>query len=271
MKNLIRVARFFYGTGIMGLGIQQFIYSDFRPVIWPPGWPLWIHGYSIFAYITGVALVTAGIFIILGKKVKVVSLLLGGFLFVVFMAIQCPYVLFIQPNSPRHLGLWTDPLKELALSGGAFVMAGLFNDEAKGYKNFSFYIMEKLVPFGRIFFSITMVSFGIDHFLYTEFVAGLVPAWFPDPTFWTYFAAVALIGSGVAIILEIRVKRIALLLSLMLFLWVIILHIPRAIDDPYGLQGNEVTSVFEALDFSGIALGIAIIYKNKPDGPKTRF
>ena len=102
----------------------------------------------------------------------------------------------------------------------------------------------------------TRSIFGIDHFFYTEFVAALVPSWMPDHIFWTYFAAVALIGSGVAIIIKIRLRPIALLLSVMLFLWLILLHIPRAIADPHVNDGNEITSVFEALAFSGIALGI---------------
>ena len=65
-----------------------------------------------------------------------------------------------------------------------------------------------MIPIGKIFFSITMISFGIDHFLYTGFVATLVPSWFADHNFWAYFAGVALIGSGVAIILEIKCKNL---------------------------------------------------------------
>jgi hypothetical protein len=39
----------------------------------------------------------------------------------------------------------------------------------------------------------------------------------------------------------------------MIFLWVLMLHIPRAIADPYTNVGNEWASVFEALAFSGMA------------------
>ena len=59
-----------------------------------------------------------------------------------------------------------------------------------------------LLILGRIFFSIMLIVFGIDHFLYTEGVAKLVPGWIPGPVFWTYFGAVALIGSGVCITAE---------------------------------------------------------------------
>jgi len=257
MEALIKTARAFYGTGIAALGVQQFIYADFRPVIFPAA-PLWMHASPIWAYAVGAALIVAGILIAVGKKERITSLLLGGFLFVMFIIFQSSYTLFIQPNSPVHLGLWTDPLKELALSGGAFVMAGLAKNESNTpHKNYLFIVLEKFIPFGRIFFSITMLLFGVAHFYYPEFVATLVPAWIPGHTFWTYFAGVALILSGAAIILKIRLKTVALLLSSMLFLWVLLLHIPRAIADPYTGNGNEITSVFEALAFCGIALGIA--------------
>jgi uncharacterized membrane protein len=261
-KIFIKIAGAFYGVGIAALGIQQFVYSDFRPVILPPSWPAMLH-FSIFAYIAGAALVVAGCSVILQKRAKEISLLSGAFLLLSFIFFQGPYILFVQPNRPYHLGLWTDPLKELALSGGAFVMAGLAEGErSMQIRNRLLLALEKFIPLGKIFFCITMISFGIDHFFYTEFVAGLVPAWFPDPRFCTYFGGVTLIASGVAIVLEIRVRKVAFLLSLMLFLWVVLLHIPRAIADAYIANGSEITSVFEALAFSGTAMGIMCMHRN---------
>jgi len=250
---LIKTALAFFGIGMLGIGLQHFIYSDFPPVILP-SWPQWIHT-PVAAYIIGSAIIIAGILILFGIRARTVSLLLASFLLLCFLLVQCPFVLFMQ--SPRHLGLWTDPLKELALSGGAFVMAGLSPYVPTG--NQSLAIPEKIIPAGKIFFSITMIAFGIDHFLYTDFVATLVPAWIPGHIFWTYFAGIALIGTGVGIILKFTRKWVALLAAAMIFLWFIVLHIPRAIADPNGNKGNEITSVFEALAFSGIALGIAVM------------
>src|SRR5688500_93449 len=186
MKNLIKAACVFYGIGVAGIGVQQFYYADLRPVILPP-WPSWMHA-PVLAYITGAALIGAGILILLQKKVVMISLLLGTFFLVMFVFFHVPYLLLINENSPRHLGLWTDPLKELALSGGAFVFAGLFKEQTMEGRHGSNLNsgLEKLIPAGRIFFAITMIAFGIDHFLYTGFVATLVPAWIPGHIFWTY-------------------------------------------------------------------------------------
>ncbi len=111
---------------------------------------------------------------------------------------------------------------------------------------------------GRIFFGIMMFVFGIDHFLYYQFVETLVPRWIPWPLFWTYFAGIALIGSGISFIFKIKVKLIGILTAIMLFAWFLILHIPRAVLMPSEADnGNEITSVFQAFAFSGIALLIA--------------
>jgi uncharacterized membrane protein len=263
MEKLIKAERIFYGVMIACLGAQQLFYADFRPVIFPP-WPVAMPGFSFLAYLGSALLIVAGAAIVFEKKVREVSLYLGGaFLLLLFLG-QVPYELIADPNN-KHLGVWTNPLKELVLAGGAFAVAGSFCTGRAPDEKRSLLIklLEKFIPLGGIFLSITMILFGIDHFLYGEFVSKLVPAWIPGQLFWTYFAGVALIGSGVAIILKVKLKLVAILLGIMIFLWLVVLHIPRAIADPYSDKGNELTSVFEALGFSGIALIVAFGYDRR--------
>jgi uncharacterized membrane protein YphA (DoxX/SURF4 family) len=255
MQNLVRASRAFYGIGIAGIGAQQFIYSEFRPVILA-FWPSWIPAPSIWAYLIGAVLILTGAIIALTKKARVVSVLLGIFFFLLFIGSHVYYQFYLSPYD-FHFGNWTNALKELAFSGGAFIMAASF-PEAR-----SFISNKTLLIIGRIFFSVMLIIFGYDHFLYTEFVATLVPGWIPGHTFWTYVGAVALIGSGVCILLKIQIRLVGILLGSMLLIWFVILHIPRAIADPNSGKGNEITSVFQALAFSGIAFVIAVIAKAK--------
>lgn len=255
MEKLIKAGRAFYAAGIAGIGVQQFIYGDFRPVILPQ-WPEEIPLVTAWAYLAGMALITAAAIILFSKNARKTSLVLATGFLLFFVVFHVSYQLFFSPNS-FHFASWTDPLKELALSGGAFVVAGSYSKEKSYGGSTVKQFPGILIPYGPVFFSITMIVFGIDHFIYTEFVATLVPRWIPAPVFWTYFAAVALIGSGVVIILKIKLKLAGILLGIMLFIWFVILHIPRAMADPYVDKGNEVTSVFEALAFSGIAFLIA--------------
>lgn len=102
-----------------------------------------------------------------------------------------------------------------------------------------------------------MILGGIQHFLFVDFVASLVPAWIPGHVFWTYFAGVALIAGGTGLILPQTVRLAAPLAGLMMFLWVLLLHIPRAMAAAPAQSRNEWTAVFEALTMSGIAFVLA--------------
>ncbi len=105
--------------------------------------------------------------------------------------------------------------------------------------------------------------FGIDHFLYAQGVATLVPAWIPGSLFWTYFAGVALVGAGIAIIIRFQLRMVAFLTGTMIFIWFLILHIPRAIAMPELLNGNEITSVMQSLAFSGVSFALAFTEREK--------
>lgn len=248
IESLSKVGIKFYGTGIAAVGVQQLFYADFRPFVMPPS--NWLPGLALWAYTGSAALVLAGVMITIDKNVRKVSLITGGIFLALFLFYHVPHLLFVNPYG-KHLGTWTNGLKALAFAGGAFIIASSYPKEN------SVKPLEKLIPFGELFFSITMVAFGIAHFVYVDFVKALVPRWIPGEVFWTYFAGIALIGSGVSFTFKIKLKEVALLYGIMVFLWLITLHIPRAIADPFGEKGNEVTSVFQALAFSGIGFVLA--------------
>jgi len=256
--DVIRAGRSFYGTCMAGLGIQQLFYAKFRSVF-VPQWPSGIPGLAFWAYLASAALIGAGMAIIFEKKGRGVALVLGGILLALVVFWHVPYMLFVFPHKLSHLGVWVDATKALAFSGGAFVIAGSFPGEtaSAGEKSPLMGALEKLIPLGRYLFSFMTVTFGIDHFLYTEHVARMVPAWIPGHIFWTYFAGVALIGSGTAILLKIKLRVVAILQGTMIFLWFVLLHVPSAIANPLVGGGFTVASAFDALGFSGIAFVLA--------------
>jgi uncharacterized membrane protein YphA (DoxX/SURF4 family) len=259
METLIKFGRINYALGMAGMGLQQFFYPGFRPVFLP-GWPEMLPDPQLLIYLSSLALMALGACIIFNFKAKKASLICGGVLLVFFILFHFPFQVF---NNPMELGAWANAFKILALSGGAFVMAGSYlNDEMQEeYKRrVIIQLLEKLIPVGRIFFSITLITFGVVHFLYAQGVATLVPDWIPFHLFWTYFAAVSLIGAGISIIFNIKLRLVGILTGFMIFSWFLILHIPRAVAMPELANGNEVTSVFQALAFSGIAFVLAFGY-----------
>lgn len=246
MKDLNGLWRSFYAAGIAAIAIQQLFCADFRPVMLPPG-SEWLPDRLLCTWVFSILLLAVGVYIIFGIKARSVSIALGSLLLLMVLLFQLPYVL---TNAPKVLANWTDPLKELTLSGGAFIVAGSLPEENVSAPT---RFLAQLIPLGKYFMAVLLVVFGISHFIYKDFVATLVPGWIPGHIFWTYFAGAALIAGGLGIGWGIKRKLAAGLTGLMIFIWLIILHIPRAIADPHSGNGNEWTSVFEALAFSGIA------------------
>jgi uncharacterized membrane protein YphA (DoxX/SURF4 family) len=244
MQPLQSAGKLFYGIGIAGIGVLQFIYPGFRPVLLPIP-PEDTQHLNFLVYLVAAILVIAGLFITFMQQVKPVASGLGIFLLLFVIAGHLPQRLI---NHPGILGAWTDALKLLALAGGAFMVAMAFPGK-KSYGS-----IEKIALCGPYFFAVMLIVFGIDHFLYTDFVKSLVPAWIPGSLFWTYVGAIGLMGAGLAILINFKPKIISLLLAIMLFLWLVVLHIPRAAMAPVTDRANEWTSVFECLAFSGMAL-----------------
>jgi uncharacterized membrane protein len=246
------IGRVFFGASIGVLGLLTIYYRDFPYMLIPPKHS-WIPGLATVAYVFGSLLVFAGACIVLEKKIRPASLLLGGVLLLIFCFYFIPYQLLVSANS-KEFGDWENAAKELALSSGAFVIAGSFS---KTNEKRLFGFLSKLVPFGAILFSVTIFSFGVDHFLYARDVVDYVPSWIPFHLFWIYLAGIALLASGVAIMLKIKTRLAATLLGTMTLIWFIILHIPRIIVSPLAYMGSEIASAMLALAYSGIAFVIA--------------
>lgn len=262
MEHLIKAGRWFFAICLAGLAGQQFYYRDFRPCF-VPSWPSPMPGQAILVYLFSIALIWAAIALVSGKMARTTLLLLGWLFVALVLFCHIPFHLVHDPEA-GNIGVWNNAFKELCFSGSALIMASSFPEDTRARVAAIDRRMEGLIPIGTFFFSIMLIVFGMEHMLYGQFVKVLVPDWIPGPLFWTYFAGVALIGAGVGILLQIRLRLVALLTGSMIFIWCLVLHIPRAVVAPVTDKGNELTSVFQSLGFSGVAFVIACVYPLRP-------
>ncbi len=249
MFNLLHIGRIFYGLAIAALGFQTIYYNELPYMLLPADY---FHG-RIVTSIAGIIFLFCAACIVFQKKAEQVSLLFGVTLLLIFLFYFVPYQFFVSKNY-LSFGEWENAEKELALAAGAFVMANSLPSQNKnGLTRF----LRKPAPFGAPVFAIIIFCFGILHFLYAVQASSLVPSWIPNHLFWIYFAGVALLGSGIAIVLKIKTGLIATLLGIMIFTWFVCLHIPRVIAAPAADMPGEVTSALIAFAYSGTAFMIA--------------
>ena len=258
MKNCLMLGRVFFAVSMIASGLQQLIRQDFVRLV--PKLPSWIPAPSIWAVLSGVLLIVAGLAVLFERKRVQASILLGA-LFVVVGLLYIPGVV----GNPGAGYMWTNPCKTLALLGATVILTSL-PDHNNTRRTSS-----RVLPFGRasrigaVLFGLFFVIGGIQHFVYSDFVMQLVPAWIPFPRFWAYFTGIALVAGGVGINIKTTVSLAAILSGVMVFLWVVLLHIPRALAAAHDF--GETSAIFEALALSGTAFLIAASGSNKPTPP----
>ncbi len=249
--KLTTLGRWFVGFAALASGLQQILLQNFVRLV--PKLPGWVPAQPALACLVGAVLVVAGVALLSGKGVRVAAAVLAAMLFLMFLFLCLPQAL----SNPLAGFMWTNPAKTLALGGGALLLAGMAPGPAPVFK--------KLMPLAPVFLGIFLLICGIQHFVYAGFVDGMVPAWIPPGRrFWTCFSATALLAGGVGVLLPKTARLAATWVAIMIFLWVILLHIPRAAAD--WNNAGETSAIFEAMALSGIGLLVA---GSRPAGNKS--
>lgn len=251
MHKLATIGRIFFALALIGLGIEHFVFGDFVTGR-APRWPVeLLPGRLVWAYGSGIAIIVMGLAILTGKKGRIAAVLLGVLIFLWALLRHIPVLMgdsFLAPT-------WTQAGKALTLFGGAFAVAATLPTEGSSRNALIRFInrSREFILLGRICLGIFLIITGIQHFRFVEFVASLIPGWFPgDAVFWTYFAGVALIAGGAGLFITQTARWAALLSGLMVFSWFWIIHLPRTL-----ASVSDGIAVFEALAVSGIAFVIA--------------
>jgi uncharacterized membrane protein len=116
--------------------------------------------------------------------------------------------------------------------------------------------LDKIMPFGRLFFAIPLAVFGSEHFTFTANIATLVPRWIPAHTFWVYLVGVAFICAALSLATLIQARLAAALVGMTFLIFVLVMDMPGVFANP----GNRFiwALAVRQLAFSGGAFAFAM-------------
>ncbi len=246
-KNLRIYGRIFYGIAIAGVGILHFFYPGFRGML-----TLVQTENILVIYPFAIYFIVSGLMITFDKRPRLVSTILAYVLLLFIIVGHLPTQ--FGRIKDTELGAWTNTLKMSAFVGGALLIA--FANQSETIRNNFIARLSNLGRYGKYFFCIMLFVFGIDHFYYVDFVSGLVPKWIPFPVFWSWFTGICLLGAAITIPLNVKVKLVSQLLAIMLFIWLVTIHLVLAINYPEWNNGENLTACCQCLAFTGISLTI---------------
>lgn len=235
----LSAGKLFLAISIIAIGIVHIVSGHFPVGLLPVAAS--VPAKQTLAYLTGSLMIVAGI-LALVKKYAAYGAFLAALLFLLaLLLIHVPKVL-AEPNNPSE---WAAAIEVTCILGGTLILLG--NTSKDGGT--------KLIKAGTYLFAIGLLVFGVQHYMYAQFVASLIPAWIPARLFWDYLVMVAFFASAISFIIWKLTRLAGGLLGLMFLIWVLILHLPRVIANLH--TEPEWTSLFVALAFSGIAFLIA--------------
>jgi uncharacterized membrane protein len=111
-----QVGKMLFAVALIVFGIQHFLYATFIATLITP----WIPGHLFWAYFVGVAFVASALAIASGILAPLAATLLGTMFFLWVVMLHAPRVVAALHNANE----WTSMLVALAMSGGAFIVAG---------------------------------------------------------------------------------------------------------------------------------------------------
>ena len=230
-----RIGRILLAIAALGLGIQNAVVGHLSPGLPPlPDFLPWGHAMAIAA---AIFLIPLGLAVLGAWNVRYSSLILAGVLFYAAALHLIHLRAVLQEGDAR-----TAFLEPLAMACAAFVLHGLAHHPRRLY----------LLIAARILFATTLVVFGVQHFLYTAFLAALVPTWIPFHVLWIQGTGAAFIAVGIAMISGILARPAAQALAAMFLSWILVLHIPAVLHEPH--NPTLWASLLVAIGMCGSAL-----------------
>jgi uncharacterized membrane protein len=109
--------------------------------------------------------------------------------------------------------------------------------------------LDKIIVLANLCFAIPLAVFGAEHLSGARLIMAMVPSYMPWRLFWAYFVGFALLAASLSIAAKIQVRWSGLLFGIMMFLFVAMLHVPRALASPGDRFAWVI--VFREMSFGG--------------------
>jgi uncharacterized membrane protein len=217
--------RFVFSLAAVAVGVETLVCARYASHTLGPQYQVipvipWLPAIPWLGYAIGVIFVACGVGILFTRTRRMAALVLGALMFLGALVLVVPK----YAADLASMGLRTVVLEPLALAS----LAWLSLDRGA--------MPAWLTRLSRYVLALSLIVFGVDHFLALAPIASLIPAWIPWHLFWVAFFGAALIAAGLGFAIGVLERPAALGMGLMFGIWVVTLHLPRVLG-LYGVPG----------------------------------
>jgi putative oxidoreductase len=121
--------------------------------------------------------------------------------------------------------------------------------------------MKKITTIGRILFALPFAAFGINHLIMMDYYLGIISSFIPLGAYTIILTGLMLIAVSISIIVKKFIRISTLILAILLFLFIVTIHIPHLIS---GIdQTVTLITLLKDISLMGGSLMIAGIYSEE--------
>jgi uncharacterized membrane protein len=237
------------------------------PELMLPLVPAYVPWRLFWVYFVGCALIAASLSIATRTWVRWSGLLFGLMMCLFVVMIYLPGAL-----ARNDRVLWVIVFREMSFAGAAWILAATAMNGWHGR------VETTLVTVGRLCIALTVLLFGIQHFLHPTLLPGVplrkeMPAWIPGRVVIDYATGAALLVTGGSLLLRRNTRTVAVCLGGWILLLVLVIYGPvliAALSDPRNAAKMEGINYFaDTLLFAGVVLALARATRRDPEPPRT--
>lgn len=203
--------------GAMGLSKGAFVQ------VWQPV-PKWVPARDVLAYLCAFISLASGIGLLWQRTAAVAARVVFASLMVWLLALRLPNLFY---QTPLVLVAWTFGSTAVMVAAAWVLYVRLAGDRDR--RRVGFLADHRGVRIARALYGLSLVPFGLAHFIYLDATTVLIPDWLPWHVAWAYFTGAAFVAAGLAVTVGVFARQAAALSTLQVALFSLIVWLPRVL------------------------------------------
>jgi len=206
--------------GAMGLSKGTFVQ------VWQPV-PKWVPAREALAYLCAFISLASGIGLLWRRTAAVAARVIFASLMVWLLVLRLPNFFF---ETPLVLVAWTFGSTGVMVAAAWVLYVWFASDRDR--QVLGLLAGDTGVRSARVLYGVSLIPFGLAHFMYLDATTVLIPGWLPWHVAWAYITGAAFIAAGLAVTVGVFPRLAAALSTLQIGLFSVIVWVPRVLAGP---------------------------------------